>query len=63
MSEFASQCQAQRTTRAAASQPSDDSTLEPGEEWCMNVAGIVVRLDEWEPGAIKRRAADNGSAG
>lgn len=29
--------------------------LGPGEEWCMSVAGVMVKLDEWEPGAFKRR--------
>lgn len=38
----------------------DDTALEPGEEWWMDVAGVPVKLDEWQPGAMKRSATDNG---
>lgn len=39
-----------------SSSASDDSALKPGEEWWMDVAGVPVKLDEWEPGAKKRKA-------
>lgn len=39
---------------------SGDTALEPGEEWWMDVAGVPVKLDEWEPGAKKRKADQPG---
>lgn len=36
---------------------SDDTALESGEEWWIDVAGVPVKLDEWEPGAKKRKAS------
>ena len=44
-------------TCGATDQQDDDSALDDGEEWAMNVAGVWVKLDEWQPGAVKRRAA------
>lgn len=37
----------------------DDSSLKPGEEWWMDVAGVPVKLDEWEPGAGCRVCSDD----
>jgi len=54
-----SECQAAAGWTKSAS---DDTTLEPGEEWWMDVAGVPIKLDEWEPSAKKRKADQPSSA-